>query len=50
MAEITDHLFRVCVSSAQDSAWHMAGTQLILTERMDESHLQQMRKSKNQRV
>ena len=50
MAEITDHWFRACVSSAQDSAWHMAGTQLILTERMNESHLQQMRKSKNQRV
>ena len=36
-------------SLGQDSAWHMAGTQLILTERMNESHLQQMRKSKNQR-
>lgn len=38
IAEIIDHLFRACVSSAQDSAWHMAGTQLIVAERMNESH------------
>ena len=38
MAGVTDHLFRACVSSAHDSAWHMAGTQLILRERINESH------------